>query len=466
MSRWDEQPNPLCRPPRARLPKRLLALRGDDALVARLQAGDEVAFEVLFDRYSAPLLSFCRHMLGRTDEAEDAVQQVFASAHADLQRNPREPQLKPWLYTIARNRCLSMLRARREQPSDEVEPSTAGLQEQVQARADLRELVADLGDLPENQRAALLLTELEDLSHAEAATVLDCEASQVKGLVFRAREGLIERRDARSAPCEEIRAELSTARTRRAPPRPAAPPPGRVPGLHGLSGGRAPPAQDDGPDPARDPRHRVQARGAGRRGHRRRCRWRGRRHRGRRVDPERHRREGRHRRGAGRWRRRGHRAGGRTQPRAGPPILPAAAAPASAAHRGASATPMPAKDRPARALGGGGGCHAGPQEPTAAVGRSPRTRGPRVGQDTARRRRHQGQEPEQPGREPARADTAPGEPARRRPPDAAGDPARADPRGPGPSQGSPARGAPAPSPRAGPKLRTTKPETPKGLLKD
>ena len=93
-----------------------------------------------------------------------------------------------------------MLRARREQPDADLEPSTAGLQEQVQTRAELRQLVADLGDLPENQRAALLLTELEDLSHAEAATVLDCEPSQVKGLVFRAREGLIERRDARSAP--------------------------------------------------------------------------------------------------------------------------------------------------------------------------------------------------------------------------------------------------------------------------
>ena len=151
-------------------------------------------------------------MLGRTEEAEDAVQQVFASALSDLQRNQRELELKPWLYAIARNRCLSMLRARREQPDADLEPSTDGLQEQVQTRADLRQLVADLADLPENQRAAILLTELEDLSHAEAATILDCEPGQVKGLVFRAREGLIERRDARSAPCEEIRAELSTAR--------------------------------------------------------------------------------------------------------------------------------------------------------------------------------------------------------------------------------------------------------------
>ncbi|HYI37412.1 MAG TPA: sigma-70 family RNA polymerase sigma factor [Thermoleophilaceae bacterium] len=197
---------------RTRSPRGLLALRGERHLVVRLRAGDEAAFEVLYDRYASSLLSFCRHMLGRTEEAEDAVQQVFASAHAALQRDTNELELKPWLYAIARNRCLSMLRARREHPDADVEPSTAGLQEQVQTRADLRQLVADLGDLPENQRAALLLTELEDLSHAEAATVLDCEPSQVKGLVFRAREGLIERREARSAPCEEIRAELSTAR--------------------------------------------------------------------------------------------------------------------------------------------------------------------------------------------------------------------------------------------------------------
>jgi RNA polymerase sigma factor (sigma-70 family) len=204
--------DPVLAAPRARIPKRLLSVRGDTYLAAHLQKGDEAAFEVLYDRYSSPLLSFCRHMLGRQDEAEDALQQVFASAHADLLRNRRVVQLKPWLYAIARNRCLDMLRARREHPAAGIEPVAAGLPDRVQERADLRELVADLHDLPENQRAALLLTELDDLSHSEAAGVLDCEPAQVKGLVFRAREGLIERRAARAAPCEDIRAELATAR--------------------------------------------------------------------------------------------------------------------------------------------------------------------------------------------------------------------------------------------------------------
>lgn len=204
--------NPAAGPARARSSKRLLGLRGDAHLVARVREGDEAAFEVLYDRYAGVLLSFCRHMLGRQEEAEDAVQQVFVSAHAALLRAEHPAHPKAWLYGIARNRCLSILRARREHPGPEVEAPAAGLDEEVESRADLRELLADLADLPEGQRAALLLTELDDLSHAAAATVLDCEAAQVKGLVFRARAGLIERRDARVAPCEEIREELASAR--------------------------------------------------------------------------------------------------------------------------------------------------------------------------------------------------------------------------------------------------------------
>ena len=150
-------------------------------------------------------------MLGSREEAEDAVQHAFAAAHSGLLEDDAEIRLKPWLYTIARNRCLSMLRARREQASDELEIEAAGLQEQVQRRAELRELLRDLDDLPEQQRAALLLAELGDLSHAEVAGVLDCEVPRVKALVFRARSGLMERREARS-PCAEIREQLANLR--------------------------------------------------------------------------------------------------------------------------------------------------------------------------------------------------------------------------------------------------------------
>ena len=191
--------------------KRLLALARDERLVDQIQRGNELAFEVAFERHGAGILGFCRHMLGSREEAEDAVQHTFAAAYRDLQRSSeRSIALKAWLYTIARNRCVSVLRARREQAAELHELPTEGLSEQVEQRADLRELLADVRELPEDQRAALLLAEAAGMSHAEVAQVLGCETGSVKGLVFRARSSLIERRTARETPCHEIREQLAT----------------------------------------------------------------------------------------------------------------------------------------------------------------------------------------------------------------------------------------------------------------
>jgi RNA polymerase sigma factor (sigma-70 family) len=193
--------------------RRLLRLAGDDRLVAQIRRGSDAAFEVAFERHSPGILAFCRHMLGSREEAEDAVQQTFASAYRDLQRGgDREIVLKPWLFTIARNRCLSVLRARHEVPQDHTEVATAGLTEQVEQRAELRELLADIRELPDEQRAALLLAEVGGLAQADIASVLGCEAARVKALVYRARSGLIARRDARELPCEQVREQLSELR--------------------------------------------------------------------------------------------------------------------------------------------------------------------------------------------------------------------------------------------------------------
>jgi RNA polymerase sigma factor (sigma-70 family) len=193
--------------------KRLLALAGDQRLVEQIRRGNELAFEVAFERHGVGILAFCRHMLGSREEAEDAVQHTFAAAFRDLQRGgDREIALKAWLYTIARNRCLSVLRARREQAAELEELPTEGLSEQVEQRAELRELLADVRELPEDQRAALLLAEAAGMSHAEVAQVLGCETGSVKGIVFRARSALIEMRDARETSCVEIREQLATLR--------------------------------------------------------------------------------------------------------------------------------------------------------------------------------------------------------------------------------------------------------------
>jgi RNA polymerase sigma factor (sigma-70 family) len=193
--------------------KPLLSLASDERLVDQIRRGNEAAFEVAFERHGAGILAFCRHMLGSREEAEDAVQHTFAAAFKALHGGEkRKIALKAWLYTIARNRCVSVLRARREHPSELHELSTDGLSQQVERRAELRELLADVRELPEEQRAALLLAEAAGLSHADVAQVLGCEVRSVKGLVFRARSALIERRDARDTPCSEIREQLETLR--------------------------------------------------------------------------------------------------------------------------------------------------------------------------------------------------------------------------------------------------------------
>jgi RNA polymerase sigma factor (sigma-70 family) len=195
-------------------PRRLLAALSDERLVEHVRAGDATAFEVLYDRYSPGILGFCRHTLGSAADAEDAVQHTFIAAHADIQRSDRRDlHVKAWLYTIARNRCVSMLRARREHPADDgVEIVTDNLLHDVEQRDDLRALLADVVRLPDDQREALVLAEIGDLSHGEISEVLGCEASKVKSLVFQARTALIDRRIARETPCAEIREQIATLR--------------------------------------------------------------------------------------------------------------------------------------------------------------------------------------------------------------------------------------------------------------
>lgn len=204
---------PLPRTGRLFLPRSANVLRtfGDERLVEQVRRGNEEAFEAVYDRHHRGILSFCRHMLGSADEAEDAVQQTFISAYEAIRADKRDIRLKPWLYAIARNRCLSTLRARREQPAELDDVPTVGLSDEVQGRADLRELLHDLHELPVEQRAALVLSELGDLSHSEVGEIVGCEVAKVKSLVFQARSSLIETRRARDIPCMEIRQQLATA---------------------------------------------------------------------------------------------------------------------------------------------------------------------------------------------------------------------------------------------------------------
>src|SRR5512133_1719439 len=185
----------------------------DDArLVSAIGEGYDEAFEVFYARYHADVLSFCRHMLGSREDAEDAAQQTFLATYRQAHASgpPRHP--RAWLYTVARNRCVTTLRARRESTSETLEPATEGLAEEVERRHELRELLGDIGRLPEDQRVALLLFELGALEQSEIAEAIGCPPKKVKALVYQARTTLAHRAEARDVRCLEIRQQLATLR--------------------------------------------------------------------------------------------------------------------------------------------------------------------------------------------------------------------------------------------------------------
>jgi RNA polymerase sigma factor (sigma-70 family) len=194
----------------------LVRLQGDEKLIAMIRDGQAWAFEALFDRYQSRLLAFCRHMLPSEQDAEDVLQDVFVSAHKAMLKDNRPIKVKPWLYRIARNRCLNHLRRPVPEGSDELmdeHPFNGGTTtaDQVQTRDELREVLADVKHLPETQRTALLLREVDALSYSEIAEAMDTTVPAVKSLLVRARITLAESSQARLLTCGEVQLELAEA---------------------------------------------------------------------------------------------------------------------------------------------------------------------------------------------------------------------------------------------------------------
>jgi RNA polymerase sigma factor (sigma-70 family) len=190
-----------------------LRLVSDDRLVASIRDGDRAAFEALYERHAARLLSFCVYMLGSRADAEDALQATFTSAYRGLVADNRPITVRPWLFTIARNECLSILR--RARPTVELNGEVALTGDPVrrlELDEEIRGMLAGMRELPEDQRAALVLAEVHGLTQAEIASVLGVRPQQVKAYIYQARSNLISERDAREADCREIREELASAR--------------------------------------------------------------------------------------------------------------------------------------------------------------------------------------------------------------------------------------------------------------
>jgi RNA polymerase sigma factor (sigma-70 family) len=190
----------------------LLRLQSDERLVALTRRGHDGAFEALVQRYQPRLLAFCRHMLGSQEDAEDVLQEVFAASFNAIGADNRPINARPWLYRIARNRCLNHLRRPQAagQDSMDVFERDGGVTtaDTVHRREEFRRIVADVQELPETQRTALLLREIDALSYDQIAEAMDTTVPSVKSLLVRARVALAEAAESRLLTCEEVRLEL------------------------------------------------------------------------------------------------------------------------------------------------------------------------------------------------------------------------------------------------------------------
>ena len=176
----------------ARLARRpVLSTQSDERLVDLVRAGSEPAFETIVERYRRALMGSVSRLLP-PERAEDVVQQAFVSAYDAMQRGDAELNLKPWLYRIAHNTALNALRDRGLR-HDQLDQSIDGVERPDQAlerTQGLRDVLVAVQALPNRQRDAIVLRELEGRSYAEIALALGVTDGAVRQLLNRARNSL------------------------------------------------------------------------------------------------------------------------------------------------------------------------------------------------------------------------------------------------------------------------------------
>jgi RNA polymerase sigma factor (sigma-70 family) len=194
-------------------PAPLGALGSDERLARRVAGGDEKAFSAIYGRYHQRLYRYCVSILRDETDAQDALQSTFERALCALRREQRDAPLRPWLFRIAHNEAITLMRRRKRAPGpvpDRAHPAVAQSAEHEAGERDrLATLVADLAELPQRPRSALIMRELEGLSHDDIAIALDTTVGAAKQAIFEARRGLAEMADGREMNCQLIRRQLS-----------------------------------------------------------------------------------------------------------------------------------------------------------------------------------------------------------------------------------------------------------------
>lgn len=208
-----ESISPAAVPARQERPSIWLPRSSDELLARHAARGSERAFAVLFERYHQPLYRYCRSIVRNEADAQDALQSTFAAALSALKRRQRNAPLRPWLFRIAHNEAIGVIRKRARDSTQELpeaaQQTSSSAEDEATDRARWAALVADLAELPDRARSALLLRELSGLSHQEIALALDTSVGGAKQAIFEARQALFELSEGRAMNCEEVRRRIS-----------------------------------------------------------------------------------------------------------------------------------------------------------------------------------------------------------------------------------------------------------------
>src|SRR5829696_2653343 len=189
----------------------LLGMLSDERLARQAVAGDERAFAAIFSRYHQSLYRFCLAIVGNPADAQDALQNTMVKVLRALPGEERRIELKPWLYRIARNESVDLLRRRREtrELDPELPTGAPGLAEEAGTRERLRRLFADLEQLPERQRETLVMRELAGLDFEQIGAALGTTAAVARQTVYEARLSLRQMDEGREMDCATVTRALS-----------------------------------------------------------------------------------------------------------------------------------------------------------------------------------------------------------------------------------------------------------------
>lgn len=188
-----------------------LRLLSDERLAGRAAAGDQRAFAAIYRRYRQELYRFTLAIVGDAEDAADVLQSTMVKAMRALPGERREIQLKPWLYRVAHNESVELLRRRRAavQLSPELPAADPPPHEEAEQRSRLRTLLRDLEELPDRQRSALLMRELAGLGFDEIAGVLEASRGVARQTVYEARLSLRQMEEGRGLECRSVTLSLS-----------------------------------------------------------------------------------------------------------------------------------------------------------------------------------------------------------------------------------------------------------------